>query len=32
MVIPVLECYHVNQHKTLAVETGENVEKGLFLG
>jgi hypothetical protein len=22
MIIPVLECYHMNQHKTLAVDTG----------
>jgi hypothetical protein len=31
MVIPVLECYHMNQHKTLAVDLSEGAKKGLFL-
>jgi hypothetical protein len=30
MVIPVLECYRMNQHKTLAVATRKNVEEGFF--
>jgi len=30
MIITVLECYHMDQHKTLAVDTGENVKKRFF--
>jgi hypothetical protein len=30
MIITVLECYHMTQHKTLAVDARKNVEKGLF--
>jgi len=32
MIITVLECYHMYQDKTLAVDTSKNVEKGLFYG
>jgi len=30
MVIPVVDCYHMTQHKTLAVDTRKNIEKELF--
>jgi len=30
MFIPVLECYHMNQHKTFAVDECKNFAKAFF--